>query len=89
MNWLPYLAPGPHLPRCALLLLARLHRLRLRFGVAKPVVQPIFPKLAPGLAMLVPLPTGDQALPGGKHRITELEGALKGDLVQLCCNEQG
>lgn len=57
-----YLAPRPHLPRGTLLLLAHLHRLRLRLGVAKPVIQSIFSKLAPRLAVLVPFSTGDQAL---------------------------
>lgn len=57
-----YLAPRPHLPRGTFLLLAHLHRLRLRLGVAKSVVQSILSKLAPRLAVLVPFATGDQAL---------------------------
>lgn len=69
-----YLAPRSHLPRGTLLLLAHLHRLWLRLGVAKPVVQSIFSKLAPCLAVLVPFSTGDQALRGEKCKLRWCQG---------------
>lgn len=58
-----HLSPGPDLPGRTLLLLTRLHRLRLG-GAAETVVQAILTKLTPGLTVLVALSTGHQALKG-------------------------